>query len=252
MNKKTIVIFIFIIGTIINTYSEQNIIATNAWTKVFVNLAGSNAQQIASSSMKHPPEYELTPSDVIKIKKADYIVFAGYETMMKTVINNFKKPENKLIQIKTGYTPLIVKESVMKIAVKTGTEKIAKKNIDVYNLFFKQAVEKIKKNKLYGKSVIVQFHHKDIIKALGFKILAVEGPRPLEAGMLAKLVKLKPELIIDNAHNPMFKPLEEITSSKRVELINFPGFLLEDKTSSPESLEGILEYNINKIIRTQD
>ena len=102
-------------------------------------------------------------------------------------------------------------------------------------------------NGLYGKPVIVQFHLKPLIKALGFEIIGVIGPAPLEVRQIAEMGKLKPELIIDNAHNPAAGPVSEITGVKTVELINFPGYLNDDGTRCPDSLTGVLIYNSNRL-----
>ncbi len=59
----------------------------------------------------------------------------------------------------------------MKIAAKTGTEAAAADNIEKYNLSFKAAVNKLKDKGIYGKAVIVQFHHKALAQALGLKYL---------------------------------------------------------------------------------
>ena len=251
MKKKNAVILILILFFIplLSISAESSIAATNSWTKAFAAMAGLNAEQIASSNMSHPPEYELKPSDVKKIKNADILVFAGYEVMMKTVFKSFKKPDEELVKIKTGYTPAIIEQSVMKIASKTGTEDPAAKNIAEYKKDFKTAVENLKKKGLYGKAVIVQFHHKALAKALGFEILASAGPGPLEAGDIVKLSKLKPDLIIDNAHNPVLKPVEEITGVERAELINFPGFHKEDGTVCPDTLTGVLNYNMDLLLK---
>ena len=168
---------------------------------------------------------------------------------MKTVFDSFKKPEKELVKIQTGYTPEIIEKSVMKIAARTGTESAAEKSIAEYKNAFDTAVSKLKKKGIYGKPVIVQFHHKELIRALGFEILAVAGPAPLEAGKIAELSKLKPELIIDNAHNPILKPVSEITGTASAELINFPGFHNNDGTVCPESLRGVLEYNTEMLLK---
>lgn len=229
--------------------AEDRITATNSWTKAFVSAAGAEAEQIASANMKHPPEYELKPSDVIKINKSDLLVYAGYEVMMKTVFDSFKIPENKLVKINTSYDPAVLEESVMKIASKTGTAQNALKNIAEYKKEFNSAVDKLKEAGLYGKPVIVQFHLRPLIKALGFKILGVIGPAPLEVSKIAEMGKLKPELIIDNAHNPAAGPITEITGVRTIELINFPSYPNDDGTVSPESLIGVLKYDVNKLFQ---
>ncbi|MDX9802330.1 MAG: hypothetical protein RBT69_13450 [Spirochaetia bacterium] len=232
--------------------SSMKIVATNSWTAAFAAAAGSDSQQIASSNMQHPPEYELKPSDVVKIRDADLLVYAGYEVMMKTVFDSFKKPEEKLLKIETGYTPEIIEKSVMAIAVKTGNPDIGKKYIASYNEDFASAVEELEKRGLRGAPVIVQFHFKQLAEALGFKILAVFGPAPPEVSNLASIGKLKPALIIDNAHNPLGSPISEITGARTIELVNFPGFTDKEGTKTPESLEGMLKYNISKLLEKQE
>jgi len=225
------------------------IIATNSWTAAFVSAAGAEAEQIASSDMTHPPEYELKPSDVIKIRDADLLVYAGYEIMMKSVFESFPIPADRLLKINTGYAPGIVEQSVAAIAEKTGTMDRAKQFIREYKEEFASCEEKLKKSGLYGAPVIVNFHHKLLAEAFGFKVLAVFGPAPLEVSRLASLGTLKPVLIIDNAHNPIGAPLGEITGAGIIELVNFPGFTEKNGTVCPGSLKGILLCNTDKLIK---
>ncbi len=85
-NIKAVLLILFILSfPVLYISAESRITASNSWTKAFAEMAGVNAHQIASSNMTHPPEYELKPSDVKKIKNADLLIFAGYEVMMKTV-----------------------------------------------------------------------------------------------------------------------------------------------------------------------
>jgi zinc transport system substrate-binding protein len=252
MLQKNKIMYILLIAlfslTIFPAAAEDKIVATNSWTKAFVSLAGAESVQIASANMKHPPEYELKPSDVLKINNADFIVYAGYEVMMKTVFDSFKKPEDQLIKIRTSYVPAVLKKSVMKIASRTGTTKLAKKNITEYKNEFNSAVKILKEKGLYGAPVIVQFHLKPIIEALGFNILAVIGPAPLEASQIVYMSKLKPALIIDNAHNPVAAPIAEVTGATTIKLINFPGYPNDDGSVCPDSLIGVLKYNIGKLL----
>lgn len=227
--------------------SGIKIVTTNSWTAAFVSASGSGSEQIASSEMQHPPEYELKPSDVIKIRDAGLLVYAGYEVMMKTVFESLKKPENQLLRIETGYTPEIVEKSVNAIAEKTGNSDTGKKFIASYKNDFASAVEELKKSGLYGAPVLVQFHFRQLAEALGFEILAVFGPAPLGVSQIAEFGRLKPALIIDNAHNPLASPLAEITGARITELVNFPGFTDKDGTVTPDSLKGMLSYNIGKL-----
>jgi hypothetical protein len=248
--KKITTITIILIISIFSLAADDsvNILATNAWTAAFVEMAGGGVDQLAPSSMEHPPEYELKPSDVKKVRDADILVFAGYEVLMKTVFESFNKPEEQMVKIMTSYSPVMLEKSVMAIAEKLGTVPEARRNIADYKTAISGARAALKAAGLYGVPVLVQFHQKPLAMALGFEILGVFGPQPLEVRQIAELGKTEPVLIIDNAHNPMAAPLEEILGIKAVELVNFPGFLNEDGTTTPATLPGVMKSNVNKLL----
>ena len=247
INNKAVLLLIMLVICGLHLAAEE-VLATNSWTAAFVQMAGGTARQLAPSDMEHPPEYELKPSDVKKINDADLLVYAGYEVLMKTVFDSFAKPEEQTVKIITSYSPDVLEKSVLSIAEKLGTLPEAKKNIEAYRHEFESAADKLKAAGLFGVPVLVQFHQEPLARALGFEILGVFGPQPLEVGRIAKFGKLKPRLIIDNVHSPMAAPLEEILGIKAVELVNFPGFSNADGTVSPETLTGVLKYNVVKLI----
>ena len=66
--------------------SAFKIVASTSWTAAFADLAGlDNVQAIAPASLRHPPEYEVTVSDIQNISDSDIFIFAGFERMMKTL-----------------------------------------------------------------------------------------------------------------------------------------------------------------------
>ena len=59
---------------------------------------------------------------------------------------------------------------------------------------------------------------------LGFEVVGVFGPMPLEARQISELSNAGAELIIDNYHIDIGAPLRETLPSVSVaDLINFPG-----------------------------
>lgn len=252
LNNKKIYSFIIIILLSIFTLSAENqikVLATNSWTAAFVQAAGGNAQQLAPSIMEHPPEYELRPSDVKKVRDADLLVFAGYEILMKTVFDSFDKADEQMVKIMTSYSPVMFEKSVLAIAQRLGTTAEAHHNIAAYKQAIVEARLKLKNAGLLGSQIIVQFHQKPLAAALGFDILGVFGPQPLEVRQIADFGKMKPKFIIDNAHNPMATPLIEILDVEAVELVNFPGFPNSDGTIYPDTLVGVMNYNVNKLLQ---
>jgi len=249
--KKLILFVSVLMLSILSGLAAQDrptVLATNAWTAAFVEMAGGEAEMLAPANMVHPPEYELKISDVVKIREADFLVYGGYEVLMKTVFESFEKPEDTMIQIMTSYAPETVERSVMTIAEKIGTEGKARENIEAYKAFISEGRNRLKEAGLFGKEVVANFHQRPLIQALGFNVLGVFGPQPLTPGTISELGKLRPDLILDNIHNPMAAPLEEILGKEALVLINFPGFPLENGKRTPTDLPSVALYNLEEIL----
>ena len=225
------------------------VLATNSWTAAYAKAAGiTDVEMLAPSDMVHPPEYELLPTDVKKVNEADLLIYAGYEVLMKSVFESFDKPGEELIKIQTGYDPELMRIAVMNIAGRTGTCSEALVSLEEIDGFFESARSDLRDRGLYGAPVLVHFHQRPLAEALGFEILGIFGPMPMEAGQLRKLGGLEPRFIIDNAHNPIAAPLEEITGAPAAELINFPGLYNRGESGDTMSLIGVLRYNRSQLL----
>ena len=65
---------------------KTRIVASTSWTAAFADIAGADGvETIAPANLRHPPEYEVTVSDIQKIAASDFFVYAGFERMMKTL-----------------------------------------------------------------------------------------------------------------------------------------------------------------------
>jgi zinc transport system substrate-binding protein len=250
MKKKIIILLTIVLifasaGFAGGTPETSPVMATTSWTAAFADLAGvENATVLAPYEMKHPAEYELKPTDIQALGKAEIIIFAGYEVMLSKIKENAGNESTQLVQIKTIMNYPMMSESAMIIAKAAGTEEKAQKNLAKMKTTLDQARETLKKEGLFGKRVIVHFHQKALIEELGFEVAAVYGPGPLEAKQIGELSKVKTDLIIDNWHNPVSQPLAEIFPDlKRPELINFPG---KDNT---KTLFDVIDYNIDQLIK---
>lgn len=222
---------------------ETLVVATTPWTGAFLQAAGVEEYTIlAPFEMLHPTEYELKPSDIKTIMDADLLIYAGYEVMMPRLKNTVGKDTAKLLQITTNYNPADLRKSVLSIAQLTGTVDKARENLQAIDRFYEDWKLYLNQKGLIGASVIVHFFQRPLLAELGFNITGVFGPGPLEPKQISELAKTGTILIIDNYHNPMASPLEEvIKDSIRVEWINFPG------KDGSRSLLDVLKYNKNQL-----
>ena len=83
-----------------NGQSALKFLASTSWTAGFMDIAGVDGVEIiAPASLRHPPEYEVTVSDIQKINDSSYFVYAGFERMMKT-LGDAATADSKMIKIK--------------------------------------------------------------------------------------------------------------------------------------------------------
>ena len=202
-----------------------DIIATTSWTAAFAEAAGAGpVRMLAPYEMQHPSEYELKPSDIVAVSKAKVIIFAGYEVMVSRLKEAAAAESAELIQITTTYSLADIEKSLGVLAGKIGSQEAARANIAEIRGLYAELKTRITDGGLAGAPVIVHFFQRPLAQELGFTIAGVFGPAPLEASQIANLAKTGAGIIIDNEHNPIGRPLEEVMPDARyVRLINFPG-----------------------------
>lgn len=223
--------------------APKKVVASTSWAAAFADIAGADeVESIAPVNLRHPPEYEITVSDVQKISDSEVFVFAGFERMMKTL--GTKVPNKGVsVQIVLDNSLATVKESTLKIAQELGTEDIQKARYAEYEKLVKDGQKKALKKKLNKKKVLCNKNQTYLAKELGLEIAAVFGPGPVSAEELLEAKKAGYDLIIDNIHNPTGKPVTEILpKAKYIEWRNFPTAVEHD------ALKKVVKDNIDLLL----
>ena len=224
-------------------WAEQVILTTTTWTASFVEAAspelkGYRVAILAGADLRHPPEYELKPSDVVLLGNCAYFVFAGYEAMIPRIKQGSLKIGGTQVQIQTVNTPKVIRESVQKLARLFGTEKEAEENIKRIEQFYAEWKKEVANSGLQGSPVVCHAFLAPIAQELGLNIVGTYGPTPLEAVKIAELAGKKPRFILDNWHTDAGKPLiQALPGTPVVSFINFPG------KEGTKSLLDVLSYN---------
>jgi len=223
------------------------VIATTAWTAAFVQLAGiEDVRVLAPYEMRHPPEYELKPSDIEAVAHARLIVFAGYETMVEKLKETAGRKDIETLQIDTRNDLATTRASVGKIAAALGTEGVAAENLQELERYFADWRREISELGLAGAPVLVHFFQQPLARELGFEVRGVFGPGPLEPAQIVALSEHEVPLIIDNWHNEISRPLvETIPGALKVSWVNFPG------SFDTRSLRDVLEYNRRALVQAR-
>ena len=202
--------------------SSINVIASTSWTAAFADLAGiDNATPIAPATLRHPPEYEITVSDIQKISESDFFIYAGFERMMKTLGKTCGKTQ--MIQIALNNSLATIEESSQKIAEACGTMEERNKRLAEYKDFLQNARAELKQKGLTKAKVIVNKNQIYLAQDLGLDIIAVFGPGEVTASQIQNAKNSSCDFIIDNVHNPVGSPLAEASpTSKYILWRNFP------------------------------
>ena len=223
--------------------APKKVVASTSWAAAFADIAGADeVESIAPVNLRHPPEYEITVSDVQKISDSEVFIYAGFERMMKTLGD--KVPNKGVsVQVVLDNSLATVKESTLKIAQALGTEEIQKVRFAEYEKLVKDGQKKALKKKLNKKKVLCNKNQTYLAKELGLDIVGVFGPGPVSAEELLEAKKAGYDLIIDNIHNPTGKPVTEILpKAKYIEWRNFPTAVEHD------ALKKVVQENIELLL----
>ncbi|MBI9107338.1 MAG: ABC transporter substrate-binding protein [Spirochaetales bacterium] len=236
-------LLILFISVSAGTADAESIIATTSWTAAFALAAGAEyVAVLAPAEMLHPSEYELTPADILKLKKADLIIYAGYEVMVGALKESLGIPEEKLLQIETRHDIKTIEQSLMKIGHRLGTVSEAEKNISDITKVIIAGRESLSGAGIVKSSTWVHSFQRPLAGSLGLGFSYAFGPQPLTAVEIAGAGKQEVKLVIDNVHNPVSGPLSAaFPDVKTAVWRNFPEVL------SDSALKDVISGNIERL-----
>lgn len=225
--------------------SSSKYVASTSWVAAFAQMAGiENVDTIAPANLRHPPEYEITADDILKVTDCEIFMYAGYERMMKTIANASEINEDKIIKVKTTNTEKNICAMVNMLSQEAGTQKSAQKNLDEYIKYIEETRVQIKALGIDKKSFYVNVNQEEFAADLGINIAGTFGPSPLTSAQLEEIALNKYDYIIDNIHNPVAEPAKEVSAeSKIIMWRNFPD-MMEDKT-----LLNIIKNNCEMLLK---
>ena len=221
----------------------MTVVATSSWSAAYARAAGAEkVVTLAPFDMVHPSEYELRPGDIPTLRDAGLIVYAGYEIVTERLRKGLDLPAEKLMQIDTDYNYESMEKSILKIAVRLGTEDVAHKNLLEIRRILDEARKKSEAKGMSGQPVIVHRFQTSLARELGLSPVLIFGPASPEASEFVAVSKSEAPLIIDNMHNPVGQPFKDILPGVRyVQWMNFPG------QKGTKTITDVIRYNASLI-----
>ena len=232
------VLIAFFVSGALSAQTPPRVVATTPWTAAFAMAAGvRDVHVLAPYDLRHPPEYELRATDVVRVQGADLLVFGGYEAMMGRLRAAIGGDSPQMLQIPTDHSRATLNSSIMTIAELTGTVDQAEANLAELMAFIDDWRAEIDATGLSNRTVAVHAFQQAIVRELGITPDVLFGPGPLSARQIDEITRLQPALVIDVWHNESATPLREThPEAVFVSLINFPG---RDGT---RSLQEVLQH----------
>ena len=232
--KKAIVLTLIIITALVPALARglaemdnSPYVASTSWVASIAELAGiDGVQAIAPADMKHPPEYEITADDMVRVMNARLFMNAGYERMMKTIADAAGLDESRVVKVKTTNTLENLGNMVIILSEIAGTQDEGQKRFARLKTLIEAAREEIVKRGYDRLTVYANTNQAEFARDLGLNVVATFGAGPLTADQLADVARSRYDLIIDNIHNPVAAPAAEVSpESKIIIWRNFPDHL---------------------------
>ncbi len=219
--------------------------ASTSWTAAIAIAAGAdNVKVLSPAELRHPPEYELKPSDLAAASRSKLIVYAGWEIFAKRLSETAGSAGVPVLILETLNHPETLIKEARKIAAVIGTSDECEAWVLSFSAFTNNLKEQILP--LYNdRRAVVHYDQIPFAQWLGFEIIGVYGPAEPSPSLIVELARLKPALVIDNYHAPAGLPIAEAAKAGYAELISFPG------KNGSRTLEDVFAYNADILIGTE-
>jgi zinc transport system permease protein len=241
-------IFMFLMGWLLflsfptTALAKETVVASTSLTGAIAKAAGAKeVRVVVSSEMRHPPEYDLKPSDLLKFEGAKVVVYGGYERMVSKLLEASKNKNILAIQVNTDTSPENLISQARKISAILKTEKKEQAWEERFLERLKELQKKI--SPFSGKRAVVHLFAQPFAQWAGLQIVQIVSPGELTPKVIADSIAKNPDLVVDIYHFPVAQAIAENAKCKYIQVINFPGV---DHT---QSLEDLFEYNSNKLLK---
>jgi hypothetical protein len=201
-----------------------------------------NVRVLAPLDLRHPPEYELKPSDLAAASKADIIIYAGWEQFAEKLADTAGSAGVRIITVRTSNNPEEFKAEAEKIAQALGTREKLEEWWSGFLPFAEELREKVLAAYPDRRGVVNRMQT-PYAAWMGFDVIGEFGPAEPSPAVILELAQLRPALTLDNYHGPSGRPIAEAVGAAYVELLNFPG---KDGTLT---IEDVFRYNADTLIK---
>jgi hypothetical protein len=249
-SRRRMSFLMFLIGWIgflnlpLSASAQEAVVASTSLAGAIAKAAGAKEVRVmVSTEMRHPPEYDLKPSDLMKFEGAKVIIYGGYERMVSKLLETSQNKNILAIQINTDTSPENLISQARKISEILKTEKEEKAWEERFIGRLKELQKKI--SPYSGKRAVVHKFAQPFAQWAGLQVVQTVTPGELTPKVIGDSVAKHPDLVVDIYHLPVAQVIAENAKCKYIQVINFPG------VGNTESLDDLFEYNAMQLIQTK-
>jgi zinc transport system substrate-binding protein len=249
---RSIVIFRFVAAALVCAFMmapgsstmvyAQTVVASTSLVGAIAQAAGAKEVRVLTpSETKHPPEYELKPSDLLKLEGATVVIYGGYERMVERLVDASRNKSLVTIKIDTTTSPENLISQTKKVAAVLHTEK--EQQAWEKGFITKLGVFKTRLASLAGKRAVVHLMAKPFVQWAGLSEVQVVPPGELSLKAVTDAVAKQPDIVIDILHMPAAKVIADNAHCCYAQLINFPAI------QGTVTLEDVFEFNTTQLMK---
>lgn len=240
--RRLIVALLSAALAVLPAVAQKRVVASTAWTAAIARAGGAeDIAVVAPVDLKHPPEYEVKPSDLASVAGADLVVAAGYEKFAKRLAEVAGSGKVPVLEVYTDNLPPVFKREALKVAEALGT----RTRYDAWEKGFDERTAAMREKIMAAypdRRAAVHRFLKTYAEWLGFEVVGTFGPGEPSPAVVLDLVRAKPAVVIDNWHNVAGLPVAESLGCSYVELINFPG------KAGTATIDDVFSYNERRFL----
>jgi zinc transport system substrate-binding protein len=218
------------------------VVASTSLTAAIAKAAGAKEVRVLTpEGLKHPPEYELKPSDLFRFEGATVVVYAGYERMVSKLLETSRNKGMQAVQVDTEGSPENLIEQVRKTAKVLKTEETAR----IWEMGFLQRLDAMRGRMahLSGKRAVVHRFAEPFARWAGLAVVQIIRPGEITPRAIAEAIAQSPEVVVDVLHFPVVKVIAENAGCRYSQIINFPG------ADNTKTLQDLFEYNAAQLLK---
>jgi hypothetical protein len=223
-------------------HRDQAVVASTSLTGALAQAAGARQVRILTPlDVKHPPEYELRPSDIAQLNGASAVVYGGHEKMARRLVEVSKGRGLPVVQVDTTISPGNFTAQARKIAAVYRTvraEQAWEKDFLERAAFLKSRLAPYS-----GKKAVVHLYAQSFAAWAGLTVVQVIMPGEISSNTVAEAKAKQPDIVLDILDMPAARMIAENARCPYAALITFPG---AEKTAT---LRDILEYDTAQILK---